>query len=137
MNAEFVKTKEPGYLYVVEKIREGIRNAPESTLCLNADCPLTASIAEGLPNQILYYGIDIPVGSQEARELSDTKYCLHCGEELHYRYYTYSHLGDWLCIRCGNRRPEVDIAVTEYPDDGIGAASNGQETNVRMRIREN
>ena len=25
LNAEFVKTKEPGYLYVVEKIREGIR----------------------------------------------------------------------------------------------------------------
>ena len=43
--------------HTLENIREGIKGAPEATLCLNADCSLTASLANDLPNRAVFFGI--------------------------------------------------------------------------------
>ena len=113
-----------------EEILKGIRKAPQSILCLNADCVLSSAMSANLPNPTGYFGIDTPVGDQGERELSDAKYCLFCGTELVYHYHTYAHLGDYECPACGYRRPFPETSLTEIT--GTGAASS----EARMRIRD-
>ena len=110
------------------EILTGIRLAPESILCLNADCPLTASMAGEVPNQVRYYGINVPIGDQQERELSDARYCVHCGAEYHYDYYTYAHLGGYHCPNCGFSRPDPDIAVTKLLD------LSSESTGIQLQI---
>ena len=113
-----------------EEILRGIGNAPESCLCLNADCILTASLAEDLPNPVFYYGIDTPPEEQQEKELSDAKYCLHCGAELIYRYHTYAHLGDYYCPSCGRRRPQPGISAEGTVE------SSADHSEVRLRFAD-
>ena len=111
------------------QILAGIRQSPESILCLNADCPLTASIADEVPNPVLYYGLNVPVGDQKERELTDAKYCVKCSAELVYSYYTCDHLGSYSCPECGFHRPGPETAVTEI------AEMNTDHSAVRLKIR--
>ena len=58
--------------HTLNAIREGITHVPNATLCLNADCSLTASLAEdGIPNPIIRFGVNVPIYSETAHELSD------------------------------------------------------------------
>ena len=41
--------------HTLENILTGIQNSPHATLCLNADCSLTASIAEQVPIDFFFY----------------------------------------------------------------------------------
>ena len=89
--------------HTLEQIRMGVEKAPESILCLNADCSLT---------EVVYYGIDCPYGEQKEPEVSDAKYCINCGEEYKYEYHTYAHLGGFYCPKCGYKRSQTNTAVT-------------------------
>ena len=100
--------------HTLANIREAMRGAPEATLCLNADCSLTASLAGDLPNKVLWYGVD--QGAAPGREppaLSDATHCIRCKTEYVYDYVTYGHLGGFRCPQCGYARPKADVAVTE------------------------
>ena len=99
-------------MHTLSAIREGVSYVPESTLVLNADCSLTASLASDVPNNVFYYGIDAPAGDNEDT-LSDAKYCIKCGTEYKYNYHTYAHLGDFYCPSCGYSRHMPDISVRE------------------------
>ena len=117
-----------------KKILDGILQSPQSTLCLNADCPLTASLSAEVSNQVLFYGINVPAGHQEERELSDAKYCIHCGAPLQYDYYTYAHLGAYHCPSCGWKRPEPQTAVDEIlelqPDESKVKLTVGDQSRT-------
>ena len=80
--------------HTLNAIREGITHVPNATLCLNADCSLTASLAEdGIPNPVIRFGVNVPIYSETAHELSDAVYCIHCKTQYEYDYRTYGHLG--------------------------------------------
>ena len=115
-------------LHTLEAIRTGVRLTPESVLCLNADCSLTASLAQDVPNRVVYYGLDAATGDQSERELSDARHCLKCGAVYRYRYHTYAHLGGFYCPQCGYARPEPAVAVTAI--ESMSASG----TRVRLRI---
>ena len=100
-------------MHTLEAIRTGIRKVPESILCLNADCSLTASLAQDIPNKVVWYGLNTPVGNQEDAELSDAKYCIRCGSAYQYHYHTYAHLGSFYCPKCGYSRQAPSTAVEE------------------------
>ena len=91
-------------------LAEGIKKAPQSVLCLNADCSLTASLGDGVPNRTVYYGLNSVIG-QSVPNVSDAPHCLRCGARYAYRRHTYAHLGDWYCPQCGAHRPEPEMAV--------------------------
>lgn len=115
-------------MHTRDEIRKGIDACPDAILCLNADDSLVVSLADHVPNRVVYYGIDIPVGDQKEAEISDARYCIRCGAEYEYTYHTYAHLGGFHCPKCGYSRPETDVAVT-----GISRmAMSG--SNVQMRI---
>ncbi|MCD8099487.1 MAG: MurT ligase domain-containing protein [Oscillospiraceae bacterium] len=98
--------------HTLENLRAGISQAPEAVLCLNADCSLTASLAEGAPNAVRWYGLgkDAAAGAS-APEISDATHCLACRAAYEYDYVTYGHLGGWRCPRCGRKRPAADVSV--------------------------
>ena len=116
--------------HTVNAIRKGIELVPETTLCLNADDSLVASLAEGISNRVVWYGMDIPAGAQKEAAVSDAKYCIRCGAPYEYRYHTYAHLGGFRCPKCGYARPEADVAVTAVE------SASAQGSRVRMRFGE-
>ena len=111
-------------------ILEGIRQAPESTLCLNADCSLTDSLAGEVSNPVLRFGVDVPLMIQEQVQLSDAKYCIHCGAAYEYAYHTYAHLGGFMCPVCGYSRQEPDTAVT-----AVRPVPDGEEQKEKIQLR--
>lgn len=99
--------------HTLENIKEGIRSVPGAILCLNADCSLTASLAEqNSANSVVWYGIDAgAVINSETQILSDASHCIFCKHEYEYRYRTYAHLGGFFCPQCGYSRPDTDYSI--------------------------
>ena len=100
-------------MHTVEQIRTGIQKVPEAVLCLNADDSLVSSLAFDVPNRVVWYGLDTPVGEQKDAAVSDAKYCIRCGTPYQYHYHTYAHLGDFYCPSCGYHREKTQVAVTK------------------------
>ncbi len=96
----------------LEKILEGIKKSPDSTLILNGDESLLGEL--NLPNKILYYGFTSPILSNNKPSLNaDAKFCKACKHPYSYNYITYSHLGDFYCTHCGYKRPELTYSVSK------------------------
>lgn len=99
--------------FTLGSIREALRAVPEALLCLNADCSLTSSLAEDLPNRAVFYGIEQSACPPRPKpEISDATHCLRCKSEYAYDYISYGHLGGFRCPVCGYRRHAADYAVT-------------------------
>lgn len=116
----------------IESIRIGLQGAPNATVCLNADCSLTTSLADGLPNQVLYFGVDAEVYKTRVRELSDAPRCLRCGAEYEYTHVTYGHLGAWRCPECGAARPVTQLTVK----DVLAQTADGSKVLVDLNGSE-
>lgn len=95
-----------------ESIREAVRKTPDAILCLNADCSLTASIADGMPNPVVTFGMEASAceGKQKTQP-SDADICIRCGEPYTFDYVSFDHLGGFRCPGCGFSRPRADVAV--------------------------
>ena len=105
--------------HTLSNIRNAISSIPESKLCLNADCSLTASLANDLPNAVVYFGIDKDAApSAEKPVVSDATHCIRCKTEYTYHYITYGHLGGFECPKCGYHRINADYAVTKIIQQG-------------------
>ncbi|MCR5088864.1 MAG: MurT ligase domain-containing protein [Oscillospiraceae bacterium] len=115
--------------HTLENIRVGLQAVPEARLCLNADCSLTSSLADDLPNPAVFYGIDPgAVASREKPEISDATHCIRCKTEYEYDYITYGHLGGFRCPHCGYRRHSAKYAVTKVK------AQHADGTDITMKI---
>ena len=109
--------------HTLNAIREGITHVPNATLCLNADCSLTASLAEdNIPNPIIRFGVNVPIYKETAHELSDAVYCIHCKTQYEYDYRTYGHLGGFRCPKCGYHRVAPEVAVTQVIATGADSS---------------
>ena len=122
------------------KIKEAVANVPEAILCLNADCSLTASLADGATNKVAWYGMNkgaLPEREKSAN--SDAPNCVRCGTEYVYDYVTFGHLGGFRCPKCGYRRQSPDYAVTDISSrrmDGTTVVMDirGEKKLVDIRI---
>ncbi len=116
--------------HTLRNIREGLEKTPETVLCLNADCSLTASLAGDLPNPVVWYGMDKSAADPAAKpsQLSDASRCIRCKTEYEYDYVTYGHLGGFRCPKCGYSRPAADVAVTAIEELG----ADGSLARVRV-----
>ncbi len=94
-------------------IKLGISHTPDTVMCLNADCSLTASLAGDLPNKCVFYGVNVPIYRHEISEVSDAQNCIRCKAEYEYDWRTYGHLGGFRCPECGYHRPDAQVAVTK------------------------
>ena len=108
-----------------DSIAAGLRASPETIACLNADCPMAASIAEQIPNKTVYFGFSD--GRKSRPESGEDSVCPVCGAELRYSYVTYANLGGFSC-KCGFARHRTDVSVRAVLDDGsflLAAAGDG------------
>ena len=99
--------------HTLNNIKIGLQNSVNATVCLNADCSLTASLKDEIDNPIVMYGVNLPIYKEHIKESSDAPYCIHCKHEYEYEYITFGHLGKYYCPNCGYSRPDPDIAVTD------------------------
>ena len=115
--------------HTLSNIREGIRSVPNAILCLNADCSLTASLADnGFPNRVVWFGIDKEAGNPSTTViLSDASHCIRCKHEYQYHYRTYAHLGGFYCPQCGYSRPHADFSVQSI----LNMTDQNSEVTVR------
>ena len=96
-------------------IIEAARRSPGTVLVLNADCQVTASIADAVNNEVVWFGMDCPAYEQGIGDFDGHVACIKCGAELEFGNRTFAHLGDWTCPECGRVRPKPDFSCT-----GIG-----------------
>lgn len=96
--------------YTLKQIKRGISEM-NSTLILNADCPLTSTIGEGIT-----FGIDLDFKNGI---VSDSRFCPACNNELIYSKRTFAHLGDYYCSRCGFSRAKPDFCVSSISDKSV------------------
>ena len=82
---------------LLNKINAAIRTSQRTVLLINSDDPALVALAEELPNEKYYYGIENPVdmGSQDLAR--DSVFCKECGKRLHYKHYYYGQLGHFAC----------------------------------------
>ena len=113
---------------VLESIKTGVRNSPNAVLCLNADDPLTSTVANDVPNRVVYFGVDKEIFESFEDEPKESANCSRCNAEYVYEYRTYGHLGGFNCPSCGYARKYPDIAVT-----GI-TARNADSQTIELRI---
>ena len=84
-----------------KEIKKGILLSPDSVLVLNAQDTQSAALALGVPNKVIWYGLDGSVGEQGDVDLSDAGKCPKCGSAYEYDYHIYAHLGGFRCPKCG------------------------------------
>lgn len=118
-----------GVQNTLAEIRRGIERSPGSTLVLNADDPLTASLALNVPNKVVRFGLESGVGEQGVVDLSDAGVCPVCGAAYTYDYHTYADLGGFRCSSCGWQRQTPEAAVTSIDYKGT------DKSTVRMTVK--
>ena len=106
---------------ISEKWQLAIKNlTEETTLVLNADDPLIASLGKKVKADVSYFGLTQK--AEQATNLehaTDSIFCLFCGSRLLYNSYYFSHLGDWYCKVCGEKRPKLTMSSWESPLPGL------------------
>lgn len=89
-----------------------------TTLILNADDPQVSYLGKNLKSKVMYFGLN--ENDQEIIEHgADSIYCPKCQHILDYRSITFSHLGNWFCSNCGEKRPNLNLSkFGPYPIPG-------------------
>ena len=123
----------------LEKIKSGVKNAPNAVVCLNADDSLVSSIADGIPNKVIYFGVGVGVLEGHKGETSDAPSCIRCATPYEYDYATYGHLGGFRCPNCGYARRHSDITVTgliarDADSQTVRIDAFGEITDVTINI---
>lgn len=101
-----------GVQNTLKEIRTGVERSPKSVLVLNAEDPLSASLAIDVPNKVVWYGLEETVGTQGPVDLADAGKCPKCGSDYTYDFNIYAHLGGFCCPKCGHKRQDPDVSVT-------------------------
>jgi UDP-N-acetylmuramyl tripeptide synthase len=126
--------------HIAERWRAAVAELPpETTVVVNGDDPLVASLADGRTS-VLRYGLEDPgVARPALQHAADSKYCVHCGAPYVYEAAYVGHLGAYRCPACGHARPPLDVVAREVVFDGLDAASctvaaTGREHRLRLPL---
>ena len=98
-------------------LKRAIALAPDATLILNGDDPVTCAMAKDFKNKKIYFGIENKE-FEKSKAPNEGKLCPVCKNALDYDFYHFSQLGKYSCS-CGFGRPELDVTaknVTLFPD---------------------
>ncbi|OQB16101.1 MAG: UDP-N-acetylmuramate--L-alanine ligase [Firmicutes bacterium ADurb.Bin193] len=117
----------------VDYLKRAVEKAKNITLILNADDPLVAAFGKKTGNPCVFFGVGEDVGIS-LNETKEGRFCSFCGEELSYRFYHYSQLGDYGCGSCGFSRPEVRFEATEVNiSEGLSFNVDGRRIHADYR----
>lgn len=93
----------------------------ETSLFLNADDPQIAFLGREATATVSYFGLsDKKLHQKTYQHASDSTFCPNCATKLHYETVYFSHLGDWLCPKCGYQKPKTQQKdAIYYPLAGV------------------
>lgn len=93
---------------------------PDTTVVVNIDDPALASLTFDIRARVVRYGMDDPRHQLDVMShAADVANCRVCGADLDYDALYVSHLGDWYCPSCGNRRPVPEVTGTNVELHGV------------------
>lgn len=122
-------------------IAEAAKASPDTTLVLDADCQVTASIAEiATENPVVWYGVECDVYGNGIADHDDDVACVGCDTQLEFGHRTFAHLGDWSCPSCGrtHHEPSVACVAVKNPTQtscDLTLRIDGEEYDVHANIR--
>ena len=121
-------------------IIEAVRSSPDTVLVLDADCQVTASIADAVENEVVWFGVECPVYEEGIADFDQSVTCVDCDAELEFKNRTFAHLGDYSCPKCGRRHHTPSIACTAIDDRREKSCTltlriNGEERVVQANVR--
>ncbi len=94
-------------------VRTAIASVPATTVVLNGDDPVVASLAPA-SGGVLRFGVDdASVARPPSGRGLNAARCPVCGCALSYSRVYYGHLGDWRCHACGAGRRPLDVAARD------------------------
>ncbi len=98
-----------------KKWQEALTNLPkETTLILNADDPGIASLSKITKAKMVTFGIkDHKISRGNQTGVLDIKSCPICQGKLDYKSYTLGHLGEYLCTKCGFKKPNLQLFASD------------------------
>jgi len=121
-------------------IIQAAKSSPETVLVLNADCQVTASIADEVPNDVVWFGVECPVYEEGIGDFDATVACVNCGANLEFGHRTFAHLGDFTCPNCGRTHHVPDFACTQIVERREKSCTlklriAGEEHTVEANVR--
>ena len=89
-----------GELYTtLNGVREGLAGCPDTTLILNADDSLCASLGQNVPNTVYYFGLGAGVYPEaDTSGNVDAAFCIHCKTRYTYDSTSFGHLGHFNAL---------------------------------------
>lgn len=137
---------------IAEKWQKALKNLFDSgnqyiksdqvTLILNSDDPQIAYLGRKVKCTIKYFGIEDKKYFLKIKEhATDSIFCLNCKARLSYHGVYYSHVGDWYCKKCGEKRPKPNLSYWDVTLPGIyniyntlAAVSTGKALSIPDNI---
>ncbi|MDQ3507068.1 MAG: MurT ligase domain-containing protein [Actinomycetota bacterium] len=112
---------------------------PDSSVVLNADDPLVASLGRQA-RKAIYFGVeDHSLDMGRLQHVADSKSCPVCGIDLVYEAVYLGHVGLYDCPNCDFTRPEATYRATDIRFDGAKGTSlrlstPSGETEMKVRL---
>ncbi|KAF3885738.1 MULTISPECIES: Mur ligase family protein [Nostocales] len=99
-----------------------ISTLPRETVVIpNADDPTLSLLGQQLPQKVLFFGLNEPENYlEEIPHAVDSIFCPSCGHSLNYKGVYLSHLGDFLCPKCGFQRSQPKLNSNEWSQILVG-----------------
>ena len=117
----------PTWTTARDYIIQAIKSSPDTTLVLDADCQVTASIARAVPNKVVWFGMECAPYEDGVADFDEQVDCVECGAPLDFGRRSFAHLGEFSCPACGYSHRRADVAV-------IGV-SDKQEKSCTLTLR--
>jgi UDP-N-acetylmuramyl tripeptide synthase len=123
-------------------IGQGIASTT-ANLCLNADDPLVASLAQYAfdPAKVTWFGIEgLPSGSATAQKTAtDSDRCPVCRNRLSFSRVFYGHIGHYRCENGDFSRPQPTVAITNVTEVSMAGskftlAVAGKRSEVKFAL---
>ena len=121
-------------------IIQAAKSSPETLLVMNADCQVTASIADAVDNKVVWFGVECPVYAEGIADYDEHVTCVECGAELEFSHRTFAHLGNYTCPQCGREHYTPNIACVKIENEREKSCTltlriNGVEHVVDANVR--
>ncbi len=128
-----------GELYTtLNNVREGIKGTPSTRLILNADDSLCASLADKVPNTVIFFGMADGVYPQTGTSLNtDAAFCIRCKTKYDYSSVSFGHLGHFNCPACGYERPQAGLectGISSYDSQGSRIEITGPDMQLSVKL---
>lgn len=117
----------------MDMLKRAMQMAPEMTVIVNGDDPISSYVAMASGNPYQAFGISEKV-LENREEVKEGRFCQKCGAQLEYTLHHYSQLGTYRCPDCDFARPKISFEASEI-DMSDGIRFRVEDRNISVGYR--